>query len=536
MECFRKSEFQGLRDLGGKSHSAESDASAYLTNNILMSRKVDLLEINKEQLARNGHEMTELLDKVALPTMTSPPQALASVAIFDDTDEVLPAKSREAFATVVGRSPRHSRRRPSVHGVEANKRQRTIKPGTFQSLVEHAIGMHLGFFDVLPDLGSEVPGDVSENRQTLYRMALSRLHDGSDDMRYPSSDSNVPLKDAFVALSGIWNMFSMEANKEFNDHLTEGRRLCLRKELEVPDEAFASLIEPLVSMAEKGSAIDDLIEKVYELQAISSEFRRSLDALKTIFKHAERPLHGKLKDPAEADAMSLWSSIFREQLPAKSSLALNLGEQGCAAAKLSSSIVSTFFDTATSTRKCDCILSVDGLEVANFEAKKGACSELDLAIQLRKNIKINKSILLQLERYGVGCPPILCIHGTSAVVVTLQKFQDIWVAGPACRTIALPESPDEVPRFLRWSVHVLFNLLRHYDQYSREIRIKKLDYEYERRMASEVNVLQPQEQEPMKGLEWESIVLHTPTKQTRGRRPSLMERLQQVGSEETNNE
>lgn len=55
-------------------------------------------------------------------------------------------------------------------------------------------------------------------------------------------------------------------------------------------------------------------------------------------------------------------------------------------------------------------------------------------------------------------------------------------------------------------------------------------------MASEVNVLQPQEQEPMKGLEWESIVLHTPTKQTRGRRPSLMERLQQVGSEETNNE
>jgi hypothetical protein len=54
-------------------------------------------------------------------------------------------------------------------------------------------------------------------------------------------------------------------------------------------------------------------------------------------------------------------------------------------------------------------------------------------------------------------------------------------------------------------------------------------------MASEVNVLQPQEQEPMKSLEWESIVLHTSTEQTRGRRPSLMERLQQVGSEETNN-
>jgi len=73
--------------------------------------------------------------------MTSPPQALASVAKFEDTDEVLPVKSQEAFATVVGRSPRHSRRRSSVHGVEANKRQRIIKPGTFQSLVEHAIGI-----------------------------------------------------------------------------------------------------------------------------------------------------------------------------------------------------------------------------------------------------------------------------------------------------------------------------------------------------------------------------------------------------------
>ncbi|KAG0317584.1 hypothetical protein BG000_004511 [Podila horticola] len=185
-------------------------------------------------------------------------------------------------------------------------------------------------------------------------MALSRLHDGNDDMRYPSSDSNVPLKDAFVALSGIWNMFSAEANKAFNDRLTEGKQLCLRKELEMPDDAFATLIKPLVSMADEGPDMDDLIEKLYELQAIPSEFRRSLDALKTIFKHAERPLHGKSKDPAEADSMSLWSSIFREQLPARTSLALNL--------------------------------------------------ELDLAIQLQKNIKINKSILLQLERdVSGGC-------------------------------------------------------------------------------------------------------------------------------------
>jgi hypothetical protein len=92
------------------------------------------------------------------------------------------------------------------------------------------------------------------------------------------------------------------------------------------------------------------------------------------------------------------------------------------------------------------------------------------------------------------------------------------------------------PLFDTFFAFFRFMLQRHYDQYSREIRIKKLDYECERRMASEVNVLQPQEQEPMKGLEWESVVLHTPTKHARGRRPSLTERLQQVGSEETNKE
>jgi hypothetical protein len=52
--------------------------------------------------------------------------------------------------------------------------------------------------------------------------------------------------------------------------------------------------------------------------------------------------------------------------------------------------MSTFFDAVTSTRKCDCILSEDGFEVANFE---------EFSIQLQKKIKIDKSVLLHLERY-----------------------------------------------------------------------------------------------------------------------------------------
>lgn len=84
------------------------------------------------------------------------------------------------------------------------------------------------------------------------------------------------------------------------------------------------------------------------------------------------------------------------------------------ATKLSNSALSSIFQTSSTARKCDCILTVDGLEVANFEAKKETASNVDKALQFRKNIKINKSILLELESYNIECPPILDIHGTGA--------------------------------------------------------------------------------------------------------------------------
>lgn len=52
-----------------------------------------------------------------------------------------------------------------------------------------------------------------------------------------------------------------------------------------------------------------------------------------------------------------------------------------------------------------------GLAVGNIEAKRNSATKLEVVCQLRKNIKINKSVLLQLEKYGVECPPLLPIHG-----------------------------------------------------------------------------------------------------------------------------
>ncbi|KAF9919724.1 hypothetical protein FBU30_010615 [Linnemannia zychae] len=86
------------------------------------------------------------------------------------------------------------------------------------------------------------------------------------------------------------------------------------------------------------------------------------------------------------------------------------GEQGCAATALSKSKLASVFEIRTIPRKCDRLLCVDTVEVGSFEYKRTGSSKQEVACQLRKNIKINKSISLELEKPGLECPPLLCIH------------------------------------------------------------------------------------------------------------------------------
>ncbi|KAF9374107.1 hypothetical protein BGX21_004236, partial [Mortierella sp. AD011] len=281
----------------------------------------------------------------------------------------------------------------------------TMEP--FQSLIEIALEMPV----TLPSMDSALFLDnVSTNRIILYKIGLANLHDARDAFKYPNPETNLPLKDAFVALSGIWNLYSEKSNSEFGELTDKARLLCLRPDLEKRDEEFNGIIEPLILLADSESSVDSILGRLYDIQTANPQHRRSLDMLKTILKNASQPLYGTIRKASEGDTMSLWSGLFRGFLPSTSHIALNLGEQGCAATKLSNSDLSSVFQANSVPRKCDCILTVDGLEVANFEAKKEAASNMDKAVQLRKNIKINKSILLELEKYNIECPPILNIH------------------------------------------------------------------------------------------------------------------------------
>jgi hypothetical protein len=135
------------------------------------------------------------------------------------------------------------------------------------------------------------------------------------------------------------------------------------------------------------------------------------------------------------------------------------GEQGLAAARQSNTHLLEIFDIVAGTRKCDTILTVEDLEVANFELKKEMCTDVKDEIQLRRTIKAMKSISMILKDYGLLCPPVCCMKGMEATVFSMKELDDIWVAGPACEKVLLPQTEAEILDFMKNDMHRLFSLL-----------------------------------------------------------------------------
>ncbi|KAI8597785.1 hypothetical protein EDD21DRAFT_206525 [Dissophora ornata] len=189
-------------------------------------------------------------------------------------------------------------------------------------------------------------------------------------------------------------------------------------ELENKDK---DIMEIFSALAKKSTQIPltGVVDELYNLLSTMPERRQLLLVLVTVLRHIIRPNYGGLTS-SEADSMYLWARIFDEGMPLDTNLSFHLGEQGCAATALSKSQLAQVFDTGTMARKCDCLFMVKGLEVGNFEAKRSTATNFEVVSQLRKNIKINKSVLLELEKYGVECPPLLSIHGNSAIVFRVR--------------------------------------------------------------------------------------------------------------------
>ncbi|KAF9967093.1 hypothetical protein BGZ73_000691 [Actinomortierella ambigua] len=252
-------------------------------------------------------------------------------------------------------------------------------------------------------------------------------------------------------------MFCPDANAAFKADYEQGLATCAVKELETVEPGFAAIVAPLLEMAECASKTDagvkaqPIISKIYALQGApgSEPYCRSLDALKTMMhRRAMLSVFGPQSSESNYQQQRVWHSILED------------------------------------------------LEVANFELKKGLCTDVKDDIQLRRTIKAMKSI----------------------------ELEDIWVAGPACDKILLPQTEAEVLDFLKNDMHRLFSLLFLYDRYSKDVLIKKSEYERQISRGSKAGSPPSPEQES-KNKEWDLLVLNTPAKQA-GRRKSIVDQLE----------
>ncbi|KAF9390184.1 hypothetical protein BGX21_011533, partial [Mortierella sp. AD011] len=94
-------------------------------------------------------------------------------------------------------------------------------------------------------------------------------------MRKPKFDKAacMSFKDAFVALSGIWNLFSNEANKAFQDSDREKvEKLCWMSELERKDSGVVEIVTALTEKSRR-VPLTDIVNELYNLLSTIPERR-----------------------------------------------------------------------------------------------------------------------------------------------------------------------------------------------------------------------------------------------------------------------
>ncbi|KAF8986421.1 hypothetical protein BGZ46_003528 [Entomortierella lignicola] len=260
----------------------------------------------------------------------------------------------------------------------------------WHSIVDLAILMYTDWDVELPSL-EESHADTINNgdKEVLYNIALEN--------RCLKRDLEPVFKNA---------------NQKFGSiKLQEAENLCWLPHLDERHPEVTELIQSLSRKFLEGKKAEDILEHTYVLQHENPSQRLVVSVLQYILKHVIRPLTGK-KLASEADALLIWGSIFKDGLPLDCRLNFHFGEHGSAATTLSKSMLAEVFSTGNTTRKCDCLLTVEGLEV-----------------------------------------------GLTATIFKITKYNDIWIVGPASPSIAFPVGEEDIVPFLESSAHVLFNLL-----------------------------------------------------------------------------
>ncbi|KAG0252507.1 hypothetical protein BG011_006938 [Mortierella polycephala] len=313
---------------------------------------------------------------------------------------------------------------------------------------------------------SEETKDIEKDpeRKKLYGLAWRHLRDAKVALGQQNADKETCLhfRDAFVALSGVFNLYSFMARKALSSaDCLDAKGLCLVPELEYKDEELTKLLDSLKTT--KTRKLTAVLEDVYSWLSSKPTFRLFLLVLRNIIENILNPHHGDNKPP-ECDALLIWGSILKDGRPKGTPFTFYLGDQASRATRVSKSKLACALNTGCSARKCDCTLSIGKIQFGNGEAKRASTPPVAVKVQLRKNIKIAQSVMLELSKFGLDC--------LQADVFRVVPWKGVYVAAPACDPIVLPTTEAAWNSFIENTAHHLKNLLEYYHEYAVDAKEK----------------------------------------------------------------
>ncbi|KAF9391939.1 hypothetical protein BGX21_011121 [Mortierella sp. AD011] len=313
--------------------------------------------------------------------------------ISEITGEV-PSESSSLSSTTTSTAATSSSSKPKLSA----KKGREKASGPFlqepwKGLIEVALLLYHGKsveFPEMPDLSH-----LTDPRKGLYMCAYENL------LSFKDNNKNILCKkEASVALSCTLNLGCQELSSYF-----DSKFLSLASdayEFTLPENKTRCILQPLVEILERHD-VNFLRKKVRILmgtytemeernEAVPSLWEPVLDVIEHLCKLVIRPSFGPMS-VSEGDVVAEWKTVFNILLGG-SNVFMKCGECVSESSKSVKAILDEEFDDfGKFGRKVDLIFCADGLELANCEFKIADATDMDVKIQNRKNIRLNRAIM-----------------------------------------------------------------------------------------------------------------------------------------------
>ncbi|KAG0055828.1 hypothetical protein BGZ83_007261 [Gryganskiella cystojenkinii] len=270
--------------------------------------------------------------------------------------------------------------------------------------------------------------NLSATCKALYTYVCAHLEDGKSALLHE--------KDLLVAMSGVINLRAADIKDVFGLRLIKDIEASAPKAQ--PDVSINSTLQ-LLSEILKKSGIHYLRDEISILDAERVQKARrgeQTDPSQKVVLDVVRFLTDKIIagsfGNSEHAVVSTWKSVL--DYISKGMLKLESGELTSGATKEIRILQEQEFNGTSKSvcgRKMDLHLHLNGLELNNSEFKAVGVDIEEIKRQSRRNIRVNKAIMVYLQRHAKfdfqndDCLVFLDVSGYTGTIVYLRRYEDI---------------------------------------------------------------------------------------------------------------